>query len=81
MVGPIHVPYLGGSMYCVSFINDFSRKPWLYFVKKKSKFFSRFREFRDFVENQTKKKIKVISMDYGAKFVVKILRNSINSVE
>ena len=34
--GPIPVPSLGGSMYYVSFINDFSRNTWLYFLKKKS---------------------------------------------
>jgi len=34
--GPILVPSLGGSLYYVRFIDEFSRNTWLYFLKKKS---------------------------------------------
>jgi hypothetical protein len=37
---PVLVPSLGVSMYYVSFIDDFSRKTWIYFMRKKSYFFS-----------------------------------------
>jgi hypothetical protein len=33
---PILLPSLDGSLYCVSFINDFSRKTWICFLRKKS---------------------------------------------
>jgi hypothetical protein len=49
--GPVTVPSLGGSMYYVSFIDDFSRKTWIYFPRKKSKVFGRFKEFQSLVEN------------------------------
>ena len=49
--GPIPVPSLGGSLYYVSFINDFSRNTWLYFLKKKSEVFSKFKEYKALVEN------------------------------
>jgi hypothetical protein len=34
--GPVSVPSLGGSLYCVSFIDNFSRKTWIYILRKKS---------------------------------------------
>jgi hypothetical protein len=51
--GPVSVPSLGGSLYYVSFIDDFSRKTWIYFLRKKSKVFKKFKEFKSLVENQT----------------------------
>jgi hypothetical protein len=33
--GSVTVPSLGGSLYYVSFIDDFSRKTWTYFLRKK----------------------------------------------
>jgi len=49
--GPVKVPSLGKSMYYVSFIDDFSRNTWIYFLKKKSKVFDGFKEFKALVEN------------------------------
>jgi hypothetical protein len=63
--GPISVPSLGGSLYYVSFIDDFSRKTWIYFLRKKSEVFEKFKEFKSLVENYTDKKIKVLRTDNG----------------
>ena len=46
-----------GYSYCVTFINDYSRKTGIYFLKAKSRVFERFQEFKTLVENQTGKKI------------------------
>jgi hypothetical protein len=49
--GPMSVPSLGGSLYYVSLINDFSRKTWIYFLRKKSEVLEKFKEFKYLVEN------------------------------
>ena len=61
--GPVSVPSLGKYVYYVSFIDDFSRNAWIYFLRKKSKVFERFKEFKALVENQTEKRIKVLRTD------------------
>ena len=68
---PMKVPSLGKSVCYVSFIDDFSRNTWIYFLKKKSKVFDRFKEFKALVENQTKKKIQVLRTDNGGEFFSK----------
>ena len=49
--GPMSVPSLGKSVYYVSFIYDFSRKVWIYFLRNKSEAFDKFKEFKAPVEN------------------------------
>ena len=49
--GPMKVPSLGKSVYYVTFIDDFSRKTWIYFLKTKYEFFDKFKEFKALVEN------------------------------
>ena len=69
--GPMPVPSLGKSMYYVSFIYDFSRNTWIYFLRKKSEVFEKFKEFKALVESQTEKKIKVLRTDNGGEFCKK----------
>jgi transposase InsO family protein len=59
---------LGGLEYYVTFIDDHSRKTWIFFLKTKSEVFKRFQEFRALVENQTRRKIKVLQSDNGGKY-------------
>jgi hypothetical protein len=66
--GPVSVPSMGKSMYYVSFIDDFLRKTWIYFLRKKSKVFDWFKEFKALVENQTEKRIKVLRTYNGGEF-------------
>ena len=37
-------------VYYVSFIDDFSRKTWIYFMKNKDEVFSKFKEFKVLIE-------------------------------
>ena len=41
--GPVKVPSLSKFVYYVSFIDDFSRNAWIYFLKNKSEVFDRFK--------------------------------------
>jgi transposase InsO family protein len=66
--GPVPIPSLGKYVYYVSFIDDFSRNTWIYFLRKKSEVFDKFKEFKALVENQTEKKIKVLRTDNGGEF-------------
>ena len=45
-------------VYYVSFIDEFSRKTWIYFMKNKDDVFNKFKEFKALIENHTEKKIK-----------------------
>ena len=64
--GPMSTRALSGDEYFVTFIDDHSRKTWIYFLKTKDEVFDRFRELKALVENTTGKKIKVLHLDnYG----------------
>ena len=63
--GPVPVPSLGKFVYYVSFIDDFSRNIWIYFLRKKSEVFSKFKEFMALVENQSEEKMKVLRTNNG----------------
>jgi hypothetical protein len=63
--GPVSVPSLGKYVYYVSFIDEFSRNTWIYFLGKKYELFEKFKEFKALVENQIEKRIKVLRMDNG----------------
>ena len=52
----------------VSFIDDFSCKTWIYFMKNKDEVFRKFKEFKALIENQTEKKIKTFRSDNGREF-------------
>ena len=42
--GPSQVPSLGGARFFVSFIDDYSRKVWIYVLKHKSEALRKFKE-------------------------------------
>jgi hypothetical protein len=61
-------PSLSGYLYYVLFIDDYSRKTWIYFLKTKGEVFMRFQEFKALVENQTGKKIRCLRSDNGGEY-------------
>ena len=47
--GPMSSTSLSGFEYYITFIDDYSRKTWIYFLKAKSKVFEKFKEFKAFI--------------------------------
>lgn len=66
--GPIAPKSLSGARYYVSFIDDYSRKVFIEPVKKKSQVFEKFIKFKNLVDNQCSRKIKVFRSDNGTEF-------------
>uniref|UniRef100_A0A2N9HCZ1 Integrase catalytic domain-containing protein n=1 Tax=Fagus sylvatica TaxID=28930 RepID=A0A2N9HCZ1_FAGSY len=58
--GPVSVSSHNSAHYFISFIDDYSRKVWIYFLKWKSEVFSVFKKWKAQVENQTDRKIKYL---------------------
>ena len=63
--GLVVVPSNGGAHYFVNFIEDFSRKVWVYFMKHKSKVFTIFKQWKAQVENQTRRRVKYMRFNNG----------------
>ena len=68
LCGPMSTSSSNGYVYYVSFIDDFSRKAWIYFLKSKGEVFRKFKEFKTLIENLSEKKIKVVRSDNGGEF-------------
>ncbi|KAG8472304.1 hypothetical protein CXB51_034358 [Gossypium anomalum] len=66
--GPSRVPSRGGANYMLTFIDDFSRKVWAFFLKQKSDVFSAFKSWKIMIEKQTGKQIKYLRTDNGLEF-------------
>jgi hypothetical protein len=58
--GPMSQKSLSGCEYFLTFIDDYSRKTWIYFLKAKSEVFTRFQEFIALVENQLGRREELI---------------------
>ncbi|MCO5600009.1 hypothetical protein L7F22_054117 [Adiantum nelumboides] len=51
--GPAKTVSMGGCGFYVTFIDDHTRKVWVYFMKEKSEVFTHFQNFKAMVEMQT----------------------------
>lgn len=70
LCGPMVVPSLGRFWYYILFIDDFSRKTWIYFLKCKEseEILQRFKEFKTLIENFSEHKIKTLRIDNGGEY-------------
>src|ERR1043165_7930307 len=73
--GPFEEHTIGGNRYFVSFVDDFSRKFWIYVIQGKDEVFEIFKRFKILVENQSEKKIKVLQTDGGGEYTSKMFED------
>ena len=69
--GPIPSTYLSGYEYYVTFIDDYSRKTLIYFLKTKDEVFGKFKEFKSLIENHSKRRINTLGTYHGVKYTSK----------
>jgi len=69
--GPFKTASIGGSHYFVTFIDDMSRRVFVYFLKGKDEVFEKFKTFKNMAEKQTGQKLKAIRSDNGREYVNK----------
>ena len=59
------IQFIEWVVYCVSVIDEFSKKTWIYFLKIKDEVFNKFKEFKSLIKNHTENKIKTFRSDNG----------------
>ncbi|CAH9105587.1 unnamed protein product, partial [Cuscuta europaea] len=70
--GPFKVESLSGSRHFLTFIDDASRKVWVYFLITKDQVFECFKTFHILVEREIGKKLKCLQSDNGGEYTSKV---------
>jgi transposase InsO family protein len=69
LCGPSRKEGIGRECYIMLVIDEFSRLTWFSFLREKYDAFEKFKNFKALVENQTRRKLKVIRLDRGGEFL------------
>ena len=67
--GPINPSSNRGKRYIITFIDDFSRKTWVYFLQEKFEAFVAFKIYNVLVEKEMGSPIKVLCTDRGGEYI------------
>nr|GFA95799.1 retrovirus-related Pol polyprotein from transposon TNT 1-94 [Tanacetum cinerariifolium] len=59
---------LGGKMYFLSIVDDYSRRVCVYLLRFKHEAFEKFKEWKQLVDNQTGRTVKKLRTDNGIEF-------------
>ncbi|KAL2324779.1 hypothetical protein Fmac_023837 [Flemingia macrophylla] len=73
--GPIKPASNSKKRYLLTFIDDFSRKTWVYFLAEKSEAFTVFKSFKLHVEKATDMSLKGLRTDRGGEFTSQEFNN------
>ncbi|KAL0298721.1 UNVERIFIED_CONTAM: Retrovirus-related Pol polyprotein from transposon TNT 1-94 [Sesamum radiatum] len=66
--GPMRTPSHEQNRYFILFIDDYSKMTWVYFMREKSEIFKVFKKFKNLVEKQSGRSIKVLRSDRGKEY-------------
>ena len=66
----VEVPSNGGNKYFITFIDDFSRKTWVYILKNKSDACDTLKKFMVYVERRSGYTLKTLRTDRGTEYIV-----------
>ena len=69
--GPMQTQSFGGNRYFITFTDDYSRSCKVYFLKKKSEAFEKFKEFKAAAEKESGQKVKALQADRDGKYLSK----------
>lgn len=75
LCGPMEQESLGGMKYFITFIDDYTRRVHVYFLKNKLNIVEVFKDYKNKVENEHERKIKVIRSDNGKEYCNSIFEN------
>lgn len=73
--GPFLITSTTKHVYYVIFVDDFSHKCWIFFMRKKDQALSKFCEFIALFEKDTRRKVKALRSDNGGEYVSNEFRN------
>jgi hypothetical protein len=68
LYGPLQTQSISGSFYFLTFIDDFRRKIWIYFLKNKFDTFSKFKDIKVEARKQSGKYVKFLRSDAGGEY-------------
>ena len=68
LFGPTTYKSLGGNLYCLVIVDDYSRYTWVFFLHDKSEVASCFKKFAKRAQNEFEVKLKKIRGDNGKEF-------------
>ena len=66
--GPTRTQSLNDVRYFLTFIDDFSRKVWVFILKSKNETFEKFKQRKVMVENPTGRNLKCLKIDNELEF-------------
>ncbi|WVZ01111.1 hypothetical protein V8G54_027180 [Vigna mungo] len=66
--GPMETPTLSGNRYFVTFVDEFSRMTWVFLIKLKSEALEVFKRYKNQVENESERQIKLLRTDGGGEY-------------